>query len=80
MNLTDQNMNLVYLSNGLGIRTSSEAKAGNTLQSFFGRGNYDYKGKYLVSIVIREDGTSKFAPKNKWGTFYSGSLGWVISQ
>jgi TonB-linked SusC/RagA family outer membrane protein len=80
MNLTDQNMNLVYLSNGLGIRTSSEAKAGNALQSFFGRGNYDYKGKYFVSIVIREDGTSKFAPKNKWGTFYSGSLGWVISQ
>ena len=80
MNLPDQNLNVVYLSNGLGIRTSSEAKAGYALQSFFGRGNYDYKGKYLVSIVIREDGTSKFAPKNKWGTFYSGSIGWVISQ
>ncbi len=80
MNLPDQNMNLVYLSNGLGIRTSGEGKAGYALQSFFGRANYDYKEKFLISIVMREDGTSKFASNNKWGTFYSGSIGWVISK
>jgi len=80
MNIPDQNLNLVYLSNGIGIRTSSEGKAAYALQSFFGRINYDFAGKYLASLVLREDGTSRFAPQNRWGTFYSGSLGWVISQ
>jgi TonB-linked SusC/RagA family outer membrane protein len=80
MNFPDQDLNLTYLSNGLGIRTSSEGKSGYALQSFFGRLNYDFKGRYLASVVLREDGTSKFATGQKWGTFYSGSLGWVISQ
>ncbi len=79
-NIPNQTLSLVYLSNGLGIRTSGEGKSGNTLQSFFGRINYDYKGKYLLSAVLREDGTSRFAPKNQWGSFYSGSVGWVISD
>ena len=80
MNFPNQDMSLVYLSNGVGIRSSSEGKSGYALQSYFARANYDYKGKYLASFAVREDGTSKFAPGHQWGTFYSGSLGWVISQ
>jgi TonB-dependent starch-binding outer membrane protein SusC len=76
----NQDPNLVYLPNGTTLTPPSESKSGTALQSFFGRANYDYLGRYLVSFVIREDGTSKFASQNRWGTFYSGSLGWVISQ
>jgi len=79
-NFPNQDPNLVYLPNGVILAPPFEGKSGTALQSFFGRLNYDFQGKYLVSIVIREDGTSKFAPRNRWGTFYSGSAGWVISE
>ncbi len=50
------------------------------LLSYFVRGQYDYKGKYLISGVIRRDGSTKFGPKNKFGYFPSGSIGWVASD
>jgi TonB-linked SusC/RagA family outer membrane protein len=54
--------------------------ADNKLLSFFGRANYDYKGKYLVSAALRADGSSKFASGNQWGYFPSVSGAWRISQ
>ncbi|UMB54051.1 TonB-dependent receptor [Lutibacter sp. A64] len=48
--------------------------------SFLGRIQYDYKGKYLFSGVIRKDGSSKFGEANRWGTFPSVSLGWNVSD
>ncbi len=50
------------------------------LLSFFGRANYDYKGKYLLSAALRADGSSKFAPGNQWGYFPSVSGAWRIIQ
>ncbi|MEJ6981394.1 TonB-dependent receptor [Pedobacter sp. P351] len=50
------------------------------LTSFFGRVNYDYKGKYLLEGNLRYDGTSKVSPEFRWGTFPSVSAGWVVSQ
>ena len=50
------------------------------LLSFFGRANYDFKGKYLISATFRADGSSKFAPGNQWGYFPSVSGAWRISQ
>ena len=47
---------------------------------FFGRVNYDYKGKYLAEFNIRRDGSSKFPPKDQWATFVSGSAGYRISE
>jgi TonB-linked SusC/RagA family outer membrane protein len=49
-------------------------------ESFFGRFNYDFKGKYLLSINIRRDGASNFGPNNRWGIFPSFSLGWKFSE
>jgi TonB-linked SusC/RagA family outer membrane protein len=49
-------------------------------QSYFGRVNYSFKSKYLVNASIRRDGISKFAPENRWGTFGSVGLGWVLSE
>ena len=52
----------------------------NTLISYLGRLNYDFKGKYLVSVAVRRDGLSVWAPGKKWATFPSASIGWRIDQ
>lgn len=57
-----------------GYTTADEWK----LVSFFGRVNYDYKGKYILAATIRRDGSSKLA--NPWGTMPSFSAGWRISS
>ncbi|MCD6347861.1 MAG: SusC/RagA family TonB-linked outer membrane protein, partial [Bacteroidales bacterium] len=76
----DQDANLVYLGNGQGVTTATESREGYALASIFGRANYSYKDKYLASAVIREDGSSRFSPENRWGTFYSLSTGWRIDK
>ncbi|MBC7722111.1 MAG: SusC/RagA family TonB-linked outer membrane protein, partial [Pedobacter sp.] len=50
------------------------------LLSYLGRINYSYKNKYLLSASFRADGSSKFAPDRKWGSFPSLSLGWIASK
>ncbi len=50
----------------------------NELQSFFGRLNYAYDGKYLLTATMRADGSSKFGENNKYGYFPSIGLGWNI--
>lgn len=52
----------------------------SSLISYFGRLNYTYAEKYLLSATFRYDGSSKFAPDNKWGFFPSVSAGWRISK
>ena len=52
----------------------------NKISSFFGRANYDYRGKYLASATLRADGSSKFAPQSQWGYFPSAALAWRISD
>ncbi|KQC02686.1 TonB-dependent receptor [Pedobacter sp. Hv1] len=46
----------------------------------FGRVSYAYKDKYLFNGTIRRDGSSRFAPANRWGTFGSVGFGWVASE
>jgi len=52
----------------------------NEQQSFFGRVNYGYKDKYLLTATMRADGSSKFGKNNKYGYFPSVALGWNISR
>jgi len=47
---------------------------------FFGRLNYDYKGKYIAEASARYDGTSRFGEKHRWGFFPSLSLAWKFSE
>ena len=54
--------------------------ADDKLLSFFGRANYNYKDKYLVSATFRADASSKFAKENRWGYFPSVALAWRISS
>jgi len=51
----------------------------HTVESFFGRINYDYAQKYLATIIVRHDGSTRFGADNRWGTFPSVSVGWVPS-
>jgi TonB-linked SusC/RagA family outer membrane protein len=48
--------------------------------SYVGRVNYAYASKYLFEALVRSDASTKFAPKNYWGTFPSFSAGWVMSE
>lgn len=50
------------------------------LASFFGRANYNFKETYLASFTMRADGSSNFAPGNRWGYFPSMSAGWVMTN
>lgn len=50
------------------------------LMSYFGRIQYSYDYKYLISVILRRDGTTRFGPNNRFGYFPSVSLGWVLSE
>ncbi|MBR5257285.1 MAG: TonB-dependent receptor [Bacteroidales bacterium] len=52
----------------------------NNLVSFFGRLNYSYMDKYLLTAIVRSDGSCNFAKGHRWGVFPSVSAGWVISS
>ena len=52
----------------------------NSIVGTFARVSYSYKNKYLLNATIRRDGSSKFAPENRWGTFGSVGAGWVVSD
>ena len=60
--------------------TSTGSRYENYLISYLGRINYNYADRYLATVSVRADGSSKFAPGNRWGTFPSFSLGWRIDQ
>lgn len=51
-----------------------------SLASFIARANYAYKGKYLATVSVRADGSSRFGSENPWGWFPSGSVAWRISD
>ncbi|MEP6931555.1 MAG: SusC/RagA family TonB-linked outer membrane protein, partial [Flavobacterium sp.] len=50
------------------------------VESLFSRLNYDYKEKYIFTGILRRDGSTRFGPNHKYGTFPSVSLGWVPSK
>lgn len=73
-------------SNGyynLGLNTAQSISSGYaqwSILSFMGRAAYSYDGKYLATVTIRRDGSSKFQGNNKWSNFPSASLGWNLSE
>ena len=77
---SDQDMDVVYLGNGQGMVSTHESTWNSSLLSFFARANYDYQKKYFLSATLREDGSSRLAKDNRWGTFYSGSAAWRIDK
>ncbi len=69
------------IPNSAGVTVNgSTTESNNTLFSYYGRVQYDFKGRYLLSASMRRDASSKFGSENQWGTFPSASVGWRISQ
>ena len=71
---------LKNVSSGLVLSGSTGSTNQSRLISYFGRVNYSYASKYLFQATVRADGSSRFAPGNKWGFFPSMSVGWRVSQ
>lgn len=83
INNSVENANLDQASDVRNInidRGGTNATFDSRLLSYFARVQYDFKGKYLFSGVIRRDGSTKFGPKNRFGYFPSGSIGWIASD
>ena len=73
-----------YYASGTKVPNSDPAflfdEPENALISYFGRLNYNYADRYLLTATIRRDGSSRFGPSNKWGTFPSLALAWKIKD
>jgi TonB-linked SusC/RagA family outer membrane protein len=50
------------------------------IEGYLSRLNYDYAGKYFLNASVRRDGSSRFAPENRWGTFYGFGASWIVSK
>ena len=50
------------------------------LLGYFARANYKYLDRYILNVSARRDGISKFSAANRWANFFSGGLGWIISE
>ena len=58
----------------------SSTRTYEAMLSYFGRVNYDYDGKYIASVSLRADGSSRFADGNRWGFFPGVSAGWNMHR
>jgi TonB-linked SusC/RagA family outer membrane protein len=67
-----------FLQDGKAFMDSQ--KEDNKLIAFFGRVNYNYKDKYLLQLVMRREGSSRFGANHKWGNFPAASIGWNITK
>lgn len=56
------------------------SKGDNAQESFLGRVNFVYDDRYLFTVTARADGSSKFAPENRWVNTYSGSVAWKLNN
>lgn len=74
------NPNYLILGNGTSNITNFSSAYANTLYSLFGRLDYSFKDRYLLSGTIRRDGSSKFGSAKKFGVFPSFSAGWRLSE
>jgi TonB-linked SusC/RagA family outer membrane protein len=71
----------LYFSLGnTGTRNITDYGSKYTIASYFGRVNYSFRDKYLLTASIRADGSSKFIGDERWGYFPSVGVGWVISK
>ena len=66
------------LGSGVGTQRVGSFKSFDELASYFGRINYNYKDKYLITASLRRDGSPRFGANNKWGAFPSASFAWRI--
>jgi len=59
---------------------NSQTLSETRLNSYLARVSYSFADKYMAEGSFRRDGSSRFGPANRWGNFYAGSVGWVLSE
>ena len=71
-----------YISMATNSTASASGGPGNpsAIVSFFGRVNYAYDNRYMLTATVRRDGSSRFGPNNRFGTFPSVSVGWNVAN
>lgn len=70
-----------WISGGLPeFRTANSGTTQWSLLGEYARLNYNFKGKYLLNAAIRRDGSSRFGVDDRWGSFPSLSLGWIVTE
>jgi len=71
-----------YISMATSSTASASGGPGNpsAIVSFFARANYAYDNRYMITATVRRDGSSRFGPNNRFGTFPSVSVGWNVSN
>ncbi|MBR5351543.1 MAG: TonB-dependent receptor [Prevotella sp.] len=74
------NTDYMWPSAGSGRQLAEGSGDGFSLVSYFGKVNYTYADRYMASLTVRRDGSSRFGSNNQYGTFPSVSAGWRISQ
>ena len=67
-------------SDTLVVNQDTDFKTEYYILSFFGRLNYTFKDKYLLTATLRQDGTSRFSEDNRWGLFPSAAFAWKINK
>jgi TonB-linked SusC/RagA family outer membrane protein len=67
-------------ANNINVGSTYTAESRNTMLSYFGRVQYSFDDRYLLSGTIRRDGSSRFGDDTKWGVFPSASVGWRVSE
>ncbi|GAA4327136.1 TonB-dependent receptor [Mucilaginibacter gynuensis] len=60
--------------------TNTGVKGQGSLEAYFGRANFTYDDRYLLTATVRHDGSSKFAEAHRWNTTYSGALAWKVNH
>ena len=75
-----ENIDYAYLDAGSTQKDNGGSGSGYALLSYFGKANYVYDNKYLASVTLRRDGSSRFGKDNRFGMFPAISLGWRISE
>ncbi|MDB4900707.1 MAG: TonB-dependent outer membrane protein SusC/RagA, partial [Gemmatimonadetes bacterium] len=82
-NLLNTDPNSRYINDALGDAKSKNVSSTGgqyALLSFFGKADYSFEDKYVLSATVRADGSSRLGPTNRWGTFPAFGLGWRVSN
>ncbi|UGS21699.1 SusC/RagA family TonB-linked outer membrane protein [Flavobacterium cyclinae] len=69
-----------YVNQAGVLQAGNAGGSSYALEGYFSRLNYDFDNKYYINASIRRDGSSRFHPDNRWGTFYGLGAAWRVSQ
>lgn len=78
--IADDRLTYNALNKAAGTKNLNSSYTESSMVSFAARLNYSYKGKYMATVTMRADGSSRFAEGNRWGYFPSAAVAWRMSE